>query len=80
MKKSGTCSKCGSTDIVADAKVVDRADMGIPFEMTLVTYRSPEAMVFRDKQETTVSAWVCAGCGYVEFYADKPTRIRLEKS
>ena len=43
--------------------------------MVLITYRKLEAMIFRGWQHTTVSAWVCAACGYVELYADNPALI-----
>lgn len=51
-------------------------DRGNSFgEMTVATYRRPHALVFKDTQETTVSAWVCADCGYLELYADQPSDI-----
>jgi predicted nucleic-acid-binding Zn-ribbon protein len=75
MKRTGKCPKCGCTDIIADAKAVDR-DSG-DFQPDMVaTFRKPEALVFKEKQETTVSAWVCAGCGYIEYYADHPAAIK----
>ena len=37
----------------------------------------PEAILFKGKLSTTLSAWVCAGCGYVEFYADSPQSIKI---
>lgn len=76
MKQSGTCPKCNSNDIIADAKAVDRGDGNWHDEMTIVTFRKPDALIFREKQESTVSAWVCASCGYTEFYADRPRAIR----
>lgn len=79
MKKTGTCPKCGSTDIIADAKAIDRGDTGSEHEMSVATFRKPEAIIFKEKQVTTVSAWVCTGCGYIEFYADHPKTIRLPK-
>ena len=46
-------------------------------EMSIATIRNPAAIIFKGQQETTVSAWVCAACGYVEFYADSPSTIKL---
>jgi predicted nucleic-acid-binding Zn-ribbon protein len=80
MKKTGKCSKCGSTEIIPDAKVIDRGDYSIQHEMSVVTFLRPEAFIFKDKQETTVSAWVCAGCGFIELYADFPNTIKLPKA
>ncbi|XAL99359.1 hypothetical protein OT109_17485 [Phycisphaeraceae bacterium D3-23] len=80
MKRSGQCPKCGSNDIIADAKAVDRGEQYVQHEMILSTYRKPDALIFKEKQTTTVSAWVCAGCGYTEFYADRPRDIRRPKA
>lgn len=80
MKQTRKCPKCGSSDIVADAKAIDRGDANAQYEMSVATFRKPEAMIFKEKQETTVSAWVCAVCGYIEFYADSPWTIKLPKA
>ena len=77
MKQTGTCPKCGSVDIIANAKAIDRGHGNSQMDLSLATFRKPDALIFREKQETTVSAWVCAGCGYVEFYADAPRTIKL---
>jgi predicted nucleic-acid-binding Zn-ribbon protein len=72
MKRTQTCPKCGSQDIVCDAKVIDRGHNNRFAELTIATYGKPDALVFRDKRETTVSAWLCTACGFVELYADSP--------
>ncbi|MBA4147799.1 MAG: hypothetical protein H0X66_06755 [Verrucomicrobia bacterium] len=76
MKPSGRCPKCGSQDIIADAKAVDRNDAGWS-DSTIATYAKPDALIFRERQTTAVSAWVCAECGLVEYYADDPKAIKL---
>jgi predicted nucleic-acid-binding Zn-ribbon protein len=80
MKQTGKCPKCGCSDIVADAMAIDRGGSNIPQEMSLATFRKPEALFFKGQQRTTVSAWVCAECGYIEFYADHPKSIQLPKT
>jgi predicted nucleic-acid-binding Zn-ribbon protein len=75
MKQTGKCPKCGCTEIVADAKAVDRGDCNTEYDMAVATFGKPRALIFKDKRMTTVSAWVCASCGYVEFYADSPRAI-----
>ena len=80
MKKTGTCPKCGCTDIIADAKAVDRGDGNSLRDMEIATYRRPEALIFREKQLTSVSAWVCSDCGFIEYYADDPANIKLPKA
>jgi hypothetical protein len=34
-------------------------------------------IIFKDKHSSILSAWVCAHCGYVEFYADSPAALKL---
>ena len=80
MKNSGRCPKCDCTDIVADAKVIDRGHMHVKDDMTLAVYADPGAIFFQGERTTKVSAWVCTECGYVEFYAAYPKRIKLPKS
>lgn len=76
MKQSGQCPKCKSHRIIADAKAVDRADGGWEEELGVATFGKPEAIFFKDKRVSKLSAWVCAGCGYVEFYADTPVDLK----
>ena len=77
MKRSGKCPKCGSTEVVANAKAIDRGEANVQHEMSVATFLRPDALFFKLKQVTTVSAWVCTDCGYIEFYADSPHTIRL---
>ena len=80
MKKSGKCPKCGGTHIIADAVMVDRDSQAGHKEMTAATFRKPAGLIFKGKQDTTVSAWVCAACGYLELYADHPLNLILPKT
>jgi predicted nucleic-acid-binding Zn-ribbon protein len=72
MKLTGRCPKCGNTEIAADAKAVDRRQSATEGEMSVATFGNPSAWIFKDQRQTTISAWVCLGCGFVEFYADAP--------
>src|SRR5262249_6515454 len=77
MKHTNKCPKCGSSDVIADAKAIDRTpnrNESNPRgpDLTLATFRKPDALLFTGQQATTLSAWVCADCGFVEFYADSP--------
>ena len=74
MKRSNKCPKCGSSDVIADAKAIDRVDGGA---LWVATFRKPDAVVFKGQVTTTVSAWVCAECGYLELYADDPKSIKV---
>ena len=80
MKRTNKCPKCGSSDIIADAKAIDRAHYGAEAELSVATFRNLGAAIFNGQSSTTVSAWVCAGCGYVEFYADSPQSISVATS
>ena len=77
MKKTGKCPKCGSTEVIVDAKVCDRGEGDSVGEMKIATFQKPNALIFKQKQETPVSAWVCVPCGFVELYADDSRRIKI---
>jgi len=80
MIQNHRCPKCGSTDLIADASPLDQSELDATREMRVATYRKPEALVFKGQQTSNLSAWVCGGCGYVEFYADKPDALKLPKA
>ena len=80
MKKSSQCPKCGSTEVVADAKVIDRGESHIQFDLRVATFTRPDALLFKGQQESKVSAWVCTACGYLELYADAPATLKLPKA
>ena len=80
MKKTGKCPKCGCAEVIADAKAVDRGDVNSIRDMEVATFRKPDALIFKGQQLTTVSAWVCSDCGYIEYYADSPANINLPKA
>ena len=76
MKRTNICPKCGSSDVIADAKAIDRAHYNAVTELSVGTFRKPEALLFKGQLTSTLSACVCADCGYVEFYADTPKSIK----
>ena len=79
MKRTNKCPKCGSSDVIADAKAIDRSYGAYGSEqkdLTVATFRKPDAILFKGEQNTTLSAWVCAACGFVEFYADSPKTLK----
>jgi len=43
-------------------------------------YRKPQALIFKGQVRTTVSAWVCASCGFIELYADNPESLKIQAS
>ena len=77
MKSTGKCPKCGSVEIIGDAKAMDRDARGWHNErFTVASFGNPSAFIFKDKRTTTISAWVCGQCGYVELYADSPSSLK----
>ena len=63
--------------MIADAKAIDRSRNSDQTELRVATFREPTAIIFKGQQDTTVSAWVCAACGFVELYADAPKNLKL---
>ncbi|RYD21123.1 MAG: hypothetical protein EOP88_12585 [Verrucomicrobiaceae bacterium] len=74
MKRTNQCPKCGCRDIIADAKPIEAESHA---DLLIATYRKPDAVLFKGSQTSRVSAWVCAECGYLEFYADSPKALRV---
>jgi predicted nucleic-acid-binding Zn-ribbon protein len=77
VKKSGACPKCKSTHIVVDAKVRDRGHMNTVQDLSVSTFRNPDAVIFKETRLSTVSAWVCVACGFIELYADTPKTLAI---
>lgn len=75
MKQTGKCPKCNSTHVLADITVLDRGHLNSEFEFSLTGYGRPKAMIFKERRSSPVSAWVCATCGFIEFYADNPLKL-----
>ena len=76
MKRTHQCPKCASTDIIADAYALDRSAQGNNVQMVVATFRNPDALLFKGRHETGVSACVCATCGFIELYADDPALLK----
>jgi predicted nucleic-acid-binding Zn-ribbon protein len=81
MKQTLRCPKCQSTDIVANVFPLDLSDGSLQYQRKgqLAVYRKPSAVFFKGRQSTTMSAYVCADCGYVEFYADDPKALKIRE-
>ena len=80
MKRPTQCARCGSRDVIEDAKVIDHTHHSSQTDLSLGTYRNPQALIFKGQVRTTVSAWVCASCGFIELYADNPGNLKIEPS
>jgi predicted nucleic-acid-binding Zn-ribbon protein len=77
MKRSGVCLKCEGTEIVT-AKAIDQGHNNSRRQMEVSTFEHPNAWVFKGERSTTLSAYVCLRCGFIEYYADDPTALVRE--
>lgn len=74
MGKLDKCSKCGSTAVAQRVMVADR-NQNFEYDLKLRVDAAPDAMMFKKSARSTVHAYVCSSCGYVEFYADDPKAL-----
>ena len=74
MPQSATCVKCGSTDIVLSARVMDRTQYG-EFDLRVRVDADPDALLFTGTERCPLVARVCGQCGYTEFYATDPAAL-----
>lgn len=66
MKTSNACPKCSSTDVVANARIVDRGHLNVEGALTV---EMPGDGYSSGSIFSQVSSWVCRQCGYMELYA-----------
>ena len=60
--------------------VLEHGYKGADRELRVAQDRQPQAIFFKGRQQTTVSAWVCTDCGFTELYADQPNTFRLPEA
>jgi len=71
--KNNKCPKCGSNEIIADAKVRDVGNAG-PYPLR-VEIEEPEpsnrGFLWTPKSAAgDIRAWICARCGFTELYTN----------
>lgn len=69
------CEKCGSDKIIPQAKVIDRGDYSVQGDLTVAVDENPEAFIFKQRTDSTVTAKVCGNCGFMELYATNPQSL-----
>ena len=72
MNQNDGCPKCGSSDVIGDARIVDRT---LEEELRVTVQRKPNAKVFKRTVGVTLKARVCGSCGHAELYASDPVRL-----
>ncbi len=77
MKRTNTCPKCGSGDVIAGNWIGGQGAGGPTY---VATYRNPTAFIFKGRSDSKVSPYVCAECGYIELYADSPEKLDTSKT
>lgn len=74
MRKTGKCPKCDGTNILANVMALEKYD-AYHGDTQLVVEGDPGAMLFKDAAYSPVRAWVCAVCGYTEWYTLDPKEL-----
>lgn len=78
MKSTGICPKCHSKDVIQNARAIDKGHADMDNDLEIVTYEDPQAMIFKGRHSCHVTAWVCVGCGYIEYYAESPGSLKVQ--
>lgn len=65
MKKSRQCPKCDSKKVLGNVLVLGSGNKG---ELLFVATK-PKALFLGKSAPAQTEAWVCAVCGYTEFYS-----------
>lgn len=79
MKRTNQCPKCGGTDIFANLDPRDRGEMNAVQTLTVASYSDPDALFFKGAQTAELTAWVCATCGFTEFYVKAPANLKIQR-
>ncbi len=68
MKK---CPECESEKLIKNANVFGKYD-GSDKSLDVAIDKSPNALIFKERNYSTVRADVCADCGFIKMYATQP--------
>ena len=68
------CLECGSERIVSDVKVIDYNENSAR-DLQVAVDENPDALIFKQRNYSTVKAKVCADCGYIHFFATNPQML-----
>jgi hypothetical protein len=70
------CPRCGHREQIDGVRVLDYGHGNTARDLTAAVYQRPAALIFKGKVSSALTARVCAGCGYVEFYVRNPRELR----
>lgn len=71
--RSGTCPKCGSTEILENVSMNTLGEAG---PAGTIAFRLEETFGFMKKStRVEARAWICGACGFAELYAAEPEKL-----
>ena len=68
--KNNVCPKCGSREIMADVEALARKAMALCVHVVEPDSPSQSFFSMQGSAYGDLRAWICAACGYTEFYAN----------
>jgi len=80
VKNQNQCPKCGSEKLGYLESVPDMDD-GWPPDHAIIGYQETTEPGWLESTKTTkheMEAYICASCGFLEYYAKNPAAIRFE--
>jgi predicted nucleic-acid-binding Zn-ribbon protein len=78
MPDDNSCSKCKSTRIIPQARIIDRVEASTDSgasDLVIVLYDDPDALIFKGKHYGVLSARICGDCGYTELFVSNPKEL-----
>jgi len=68
------CEKCGSNKIIPGVRLADQGQ-GSDGKAKVVVFGNPDAVIFKERRYSEVTADVCGECGHVELKASNPQSL-----
>jgi len=69
------CPRCGSDEVIPRARVAERGDDNMRYDLQVEVQRRPNAILFKRPERVNLTARVCCACGYTELYVDAPRAL-----
>lgn len=79
--KDGECPKCGSKEIIDNAKLADKYEGNLATDRCDTVVRlitRPNALFFKGRIDFKLQLYICGGCGYLESYVENPDRLAVQ--
>ncbi len=69
------CPRCSSDEVIPRARVAERGDDNMRYDLQVEVQRRPNAILFKRPERVNLTARVCCACGYTELYVDAPRAL-----